>query len=126
MKITKNFNREEFDCRCGCKMPDDVFDNIKDLAHELQIIREHSGESITINSAYRCPSHNKSIGGVKNSQHILGKAADIVINNIRPTNVANMIEDMLEVEDLFPFYIGGIGRYNTFTHVDIRPTKARW
>ena len=126
MMLTDNFNREEFDCRCGCEMPDDVFDNIRALAIELQTIREHCCESITINSAYRCPSHNKSIGGVSNSQHILGKAADIVINNITPTHVANMIEDMLEMEDLFPFYIGGIGRYNTFTHVDIRPSKARW
>lgn len=126
MKLTKNFNREEFDCKCGCEMPYEVLVNIKNLASELQIIRDRSCESIRINSGYRCPSHNRSIGGVSNSQHILGKAADIVISNIKPDLVAEMVEDMLGDEELFPFYIGGIGRYETFTHLDIRPDKARW
>tara|TARA_R110000787_G_scaffold221970_2_gene330694 strand:+ start:994 stop:1317 length:324 start_codon:yes stop_codon:yes gene_type:complete len=107
-------------------MPDNVLDNVKNLAFELQVIRDYCCESIIINSGYRCPSYNRSVKGVKNSQHLLGKAADIVIQNIRPTFAANMVEDMLELEHLFPFFIGGIGRYDTFTHVDIRPTKARW
>tara|TARA_R110000764_G_scaffold73003_1_gene149237 strand:- start:69 stop:464 length:396 start_codon:yes stop_codon:yes gene_type:complete len=126
MKLTKNFNKREFECKCGCEMPSSVFYEIEALAEELQVIRDHFKAPIQINSAYRCPSHNKAIGGVSNSQHILGKAADIVIKGYRPDEVADELEVMLEDECLFPFHLGGIGRYNTFTHIDIRPSKARW
>jgi len=126
MKLTDNFSKSEFNCKCGCEMPDDVLKNIKTLAIQLQVLRERSNEPISINSAYRCKSHNHSIGGVKNSQHVLGKAADIVVNNFTPNEVANMIENMLRNEFLPSFNIGGLGRYNTFTHIDIRSYMARW
>ena len=126
MKLSNNFSKKEFECKCGCEMPKEVLDNIIRLADELQVIRDYCCESITINSAYRCISHNRSIGSNNTSQHILGKAADIVIRNIKPQAVINMLEDMLEIEDLFPFFIGGIGSYDSFTHVDIRPSRARW
>ena len=126
MKITENFNRKEFDCKCGCEMPSSVFYEVEYLANELQAIRDYSNAPIQINSAYRCPSHNKAIGGVSNSQHTLGKAADIVVKGQTPDETFNMIEGMLNDECLFPFHLGGIGRYNTFTHVDIRPNDARW
>ena len=59
MKLTENFNREEFDCKDGSKMPDSVLVNVKELAKNLQAE-------------------------------------------------------------------GGLGSYNSFTHYDIRGTKARW
>ena len=126
MNLTKNFNKREFDCKCGCEMPSSVFYEIEDLANELQTIRDHFKAPIQINSAYRCPSHNKAIGGVSNSQHVLGKASDIVIKGYTPDEVADKLEAMLKDECLFPFHLGGIGRYNTFTHIDIRANKARW
>jgi uncharacterized protein YcbK (DUF882 family) len=126
MKLTNNFNKTEFDCKCGCKMPEEVLSNAKLLAIQLQLIRDHSNAPIQINSAYRCPSHNKAIGGVSNSQHTLGRAADIVVKGQTPDDTVEMIEDMLADECLFPFHLGGIGRYNTFTHVDIRTNYARW
>lgn len=126
MRLTKNFNKREFDCKCGCKMPLSVFYEVKLLAQELQVIRDYFKEPITINSAYRCPNHNLDIGGVFNSQHILGKASDITIKNNTPDQVADELEVMLEDECLFPFYLGGIGKYNSFTHIDIREGYARW
>ena len=126
MKLTENFNKREFDCKCGCEMPSSVFYEIEELANELQVIRDHFKAPIQINSAYRCPSHNKAIGGVSNSQHVLGKASDIVIKGYTPDEVADELEVMLQDECLFPFHLGGIGKYNTFTHIDIRANKARW
>jgi uncharacterized protein YcbK (DUF882 family) len=126
MKLTDNFNKSEFNCKCGCEMPNDVLDNIKLLAIQLQTIREYVGQPIKINSAYRCELHNSIIGGVKTSQHILGKASDITINTFTPDEVADVIENLLVNEMLGSFYIGGLGRYNTFTHLDIRDYKARW
>ena len=126
MKLTDNFSKSEFNCKCGCEMPNDVLDNIKLLAIQLQTIREYVGQPIKINSAYRCELHNSIIGGVKTSQHILGKASDITINTFTPDEVVDVIENLLINEMLGSFYIGGLGRYNTFTHLDIRDYKARW
>jgi len=126
MKLTDNFSKSEFNCKCGCEMPNDVLDNIKLLAIQLQTIREYVGQPIKINSAYRCELHNSIIGGVKTSQHILGKASDITINTFTPDEVVDVIENLLVNEMLGSFYIGGLGRYNTFTHLDIRDDKARW
>ena len=126
MKLTDNFSKSEFNCKCGCEMPNDILDNIKLLAIQLQTIREYVGQPIKINSAYRCELHNSIIGGVKTSQHILGKASDITINTFTPDEVVDVIENLLVNEMLGSFYIGGLGRYNTFTHLDIRSYKARW
>ena len=126
MKLTDNFSKSEFNCKCGCEMPNDILDNIKLLAIQLQTIREYVGQPIKINSAYRCELHNSIIGGVKTSQHILGKASDITINTFTPDEVVGVIENLLVNEMLGSFYIGGLGRYNTFTHLDIRSYKARW
>jgi len=126
MKLTSNFSKSEFECKSGEEMPLDVLENVKLLAIQLQKIREYAGKPIRINSAYRSESHNEAIGGVKTSQHILGKAADITIDTFTPDEVVSIIENMLTNEMLGGFYIGGLGSYNTFTHVDIRENKARW
>ena len=126
MKLTNNFSKSEFDCKSGEDMPLDVLENVKLLAIQLQKIREYVGKPIRINSAYRSEAHNEAIGGVKTSQHILGKAADITIDTFTPDEVVSIIENMLTNEMLGGFYIGGLGSYNTFTHIDIRDKKARW
>ena len=126
MKLTSNFSKSEFECKSGEEMPLDVLENVKLLAIQLQKIREYVGKPIRINSAYRSEAHNEAIGGVKTSQHILGKAADITIDTFTPDEVVSIIENMLTNEMLGGFYIGGLGSYNTFTHIDIRDKKARW
>jgi len=126
MKLTNNFSKSEFDCKSGEDMPSDVLENVKQLAVQLQAIRDYVGKPIRINSAYRSKAHNKAIGGVKTSQHILGKAADITIDTFTPDEVVSIIENMLTNEMLGSFYIGGLGSYSTFTHVDTRDKKARW
>ena len=50
MKLTKNFSKSEFDCKCGCEMPLDVLENVKELAESLQIIRNKLRKSIKVNS----------------------------------------------------------------------------
>ena len=123
MQLTKNFSKSEFDCSCGCEMPKNVLNNVQKVANQLQALRNIVGKSITVNSGYRCPEWNTKVGGVKTSQHILGKASDIVIKDMTPDDVAHLIEQMIDSGDMLQ---GGLGRYNTFTHYDIRKTKARW
>tara|TARA_R110000796_G_scaffold97429_2_gene204416 strand:+ start:6591 stop:6974 length:384 start_codon:yes stop_codon:yes gene_type:complete len=123
MKLTSNFSKSEFECKCGCEMPKEVLLNIQKLANQLQILRNKVGVSIKINSAYRCLKHNKSIGGVSNSQHVLGKASDVVISGFKPSKTFDLISELINNGDMLQ---GGLGAYNSFTHYDIRGKKARW
>jgi uncharacterized protein YcbK (DUF882 family) len=124
MKLTEHFNREEFECTDGSEMPIEVQLNIAELAVQLEIIRSHFNAPIHINSAYRSPEYNATIpGSSKNSQHILGKAADIVVEGFTPDEVADAIEFLISTGMVKE---GGLGRYNSFTHYDIRGTRARW
>ena len=122
MKLTNNFSLSEFECKCGCKMPAFVKENVKELAENLQVLRDVVGR-IDLTNAYRCKEHNADVGGSTNSQHIKGKAADIKSNTLSPSEIASITDDLMKSEK---FKLGGIGIYNTFTHVDIRGHKARW
>ena len=123
MKLTNNFNKSEFECKCGCEMPEDVFLQIQKLASQLQYIRDFIRLPINITSAYRCPTHNKEVGGVSNSQHILGKAADIQVDDSSPEAIYQVIDTLAEYGHVLQ---GGLGLYNTFVHYDIRKTRVRW
>ena len=77
------------------------------------------GKPIIVNSGYRSPEHNAAVGGVPNSQHVLGTAADI-----RPED----LNDLPELQEICNEMNarGGVGFYNTFVHVDVRGERARW
>lgn len=126
--ITDNFNWEEFHCKCGnCVMPIKVATNIKLLVEGvLQPLRSALGVSVKISSGYRCPAHNRRCGGARHSQHMQGAAADIKIAEIPPFILYKILDlHMRNVNKLGP---GGMGKYSTFTHVDIRETTkaVRW
>ncbi|MBR2388158.1 MAG: DUF882 domain-containing protein [Clostridia bacterium] len=114
-KLSTNFRVKEFACTDGS---DPIFID-SDLVNVLQKIRSHFGKSVTITSAYRTPSKNKAVGGQTYSQHLYGRAADIKVKGVTPKKVAAYAETLLKNK-------GGIGTYNTFTHIDIRTTKSRW
>lgn len=53
----------------------------------LEPIREHVNGPIIVNSGYRCSELNKAIGGVYNSQHLIGEAVDFTIGSIAKNTV---------------------------------------
>lgn len=113
--ISKNFRVREFACKDGS---DPIFID-DELVGVLQQIRDHFGKAVTITSAFRTASHNKKVGGATYSQHLYGKAADIKVSGVAPSVVADFAETLMPST-------GGIGRYSTFTHVDVRKVKSRW
>ena len=125
--MTKNFSKEEFDCKCNCgvcEMPINIYHNMVKVANQLQILRNYIGKPITINSGYRSEEYNASIkGSSKKSQHVMGRAADIVVKGMTPLAVHTTIELLIEKGDMLQ---GGLGLYDSFVHYDIRGTKARW
>ena len=122
-KLTENFSLSEFKCKDGSEVPNEYLNNVIELAKNLQVLRDEIGKPITINSAYRSPKYNAKVGGAKNSQHLVAKASDLRVSGITPKELANVIERLIKEGKMKQ---GGIGIYKTFTHYDIRGTKARW
>lgn len=123
MKLTKNFSKSEFDSKDGACMPNDVLQNVYNLAQHIQVIRDNANTSIIINSGYRSPAHNKKVGGVANSEHVQGKAADLNPKNITPKKLYDLILKLINEGKI---YNGGVGLYDTFVHYDIGGKGRRW
>lgn len=123
MKLTTNFNLNEFNCRDGTEVPLELESNVRLLAAQLQVIRDQIGIPITINSAYRTGAYNAIVGGSPKSQHLLAKAADITTTGHTPGQLAVIVKKLIKEKKILQ---GGVGIYLTFVHYDIRGTAARW
>lgn len=113
-KLSENFSVNEFKCKCNSVTCTTTLVDT-DLIDGLQEKRTKWGKPIKIMSGYRCSSHNKAVRGKPGSLHLTGKAADIIVKNMPVKDVADDCEDF-----------DGLGRYSSFTHVDVRGYKARW
>lgn len=115
--VTTNFDYMEFVCPCcGCLC---ITPRFYSHMEKLQELRDRVGFPITVNSGYRCPTHNKEVGGVADSQH------RIFATDIRPTEAG---KDKLKLISTVAEELGfdGIGKYPTFVHLDMRGSRARW
>jgi hypothetical protein len=81
--------------------------------------RHRLGKALRINSAYRSPAYNRAISGASKSIHVLGGALDL---SGSPATLHKILTEM-RAEGLFR---GGIGKYRTFVHVDVRGKNADW
>lgn len=115
------FDTKEFESKDGKPSPFDETVVKRELIVLLNAIRSRYGKPIVVTSGYRSPEHNEAVGGVKNSYHTLGLAADI-----RPLNENRSDLTMFQriCDEMNPR--GGVGFYDTFCHVDIRGERARW
>lgn len=123
MQLTENFHLHEFACNDGTPVPEELLPNVRKLAEQLQVLRDHLKEPININSAYRHKAYNQRIGGKPNSQHLTASAADITVRSMSPRKLKGVVERLIKQKKL---YFGGIGLYPGFLHVDIRKDTARW
>ena len=111
--ITIHFGLPEYECSCG-RCPETLVD--REHVERLEALRSALRLPIIITSAYRCRAHNRAIGGHRTSKHMLGVATDIVVRGASPDEVADLAEGM---------GFAGLGRYDTFTHVDSRDLAYR-
>ena len=122
MKLTTNFSLNEFNKR-NYNVPTDVLRNLLELAKNLQVLRDVVKKPIKITSGYRPAELNTKVGGATKSRHITGEAADFKIEGYTPKQVAAIIEKLIAEGKMKQ---GGLGTYSTWTHFDVRGTKARW
>lgn len=122
-QLTENFNINEFACKDGTPVPDNLECNVIVLAQNLQILRDELGEPLKILSGYRTPAYNKKVGGKPASQHLKAAAADLSCKSKTPKQVHALIEKLIAEKKMKQ---GGLGLYPGFVHYDIRGSKARW
>ena len=123
MKLTENFSLHEFRCRDGSDVPDEYMENVKELAENLQVLRDKIGKPITVISGYRSPEYNKKIDGARRSQHMLAKAGDLIVKGMTPDEVKAEIVQLIKDGKMKK---GGVGLYTHFTHYDVRGFNRRW
>lgn len=122
--MTPHFKRKEFDCKDGTIVPEEFMHDLQTLCVCLEVLRDELKTPVSITgSGYRTESHNKEVGGAKNSQHLYAKAADINAKGYTPKQLYDAIERLIKEGRMLQ---GGLGLYKTFVHYDIRGTKARW
>ena len=113
-----NFERHEFDS------PDapGSGDNMRyEFMERLQRLRTRCRFPFTINSGFRTPEHNRSVGGEPNSAHLRGWAADI--------HCMSSAERYKIIEGAYAMGFQRIGIYPTFIHLDLdpeRPSPVMW
>ena len=114
VKLAPHFAEKEFACRC-CGM---VIVSME-LVTKLEEMRQAMGKPIIVSSGYRCPRHNRAVGGAINSYHMKGLAADIHVVGYTAEQLAALA---------FRFGFDGIGVYRrgNYIHVDVRGYRARW
>mgnify|MGYP001483527525 CR=1 FL=1 len=123
MKLTENFSLHEFRCRDGSDVPDEYMENVRELAENLQVLRDKIGKPITVISGYRSPEYNKKIDGARRSQHMLAKAGDLIVKGMTPDEVKAEIVQLIKDGKMKK---GGVGLYTHFTHYDVRGFNRRW
>ena len=109
-----------FDCKCGGAYCSSTKVSTKSLDLLRKLVRhfEAIGKRTTVTSAYRCPVHNRNVGGVSNSRHTVGDAIDVVVDGTSPSEIARVAEDL---------GFDGVGIYASgFVHMDTRGYKSRW
>lgn len=87
MQLTPHFSLEEFTLSSAAlalgidnKPTPEHLENLRKLAHQMEDVRALFDKVIEITSAYRNPQVNAAVGGVPNSAHALGLAADFHVH----------------------------------------------
>lgn len=118
----KWFNEKEFACRCCGQLPPLAKENAEALVSQvLDPLRERCGHPIRVNSGYRCPTHNREVGGATQSQHLKGEAADIRPVKSEELKVKNELDKLARIL-VEQGRFDQLMLYPTFLHVSYKHT----
>lgn len=128
MKLSKNFTLSEF-TRTSTGIHQvpcaPMIDNIKwGVEKILQPLRDALGARVIVSSGYRCPVVNSKVGGVENSQHLMGEAADIIVPDGLWSKAADILSANPYVDQLLSgrgyFHVSWIRQRSPRRFIDLR------
>ncbi len=114
---SEHFSEAELACRhCG------VNGVVQDLLDALEAFRAVAGAPVALNCAYRCPTHNAAVGGVPNSQHVMGRAADVHVKGKAARELYELALQVPAIKGL------GVSDHDNYLHLDVRQAVevAKW
>lgn len=121
-QLTPHFNVQEFKCKCG-KTHDTLVS--EELTEKLEKLRDSLNCSkIIITSGYRCPEHDKNVGGTGSGQHTKGTAADFVCYDKDGKAISSKLV-CCKAQDLGFTGIANITANYDCTHADVR-SSGKW
>ncbi len=122
VQITPHFNAKEFRCKCGKEHEFSISDELVDKLEKLYASLNCS--KIIVTSGFRCPDHDKNVGGSGTGQHTLGNAADICCYGQDGQPISSKLVCQ-KAQDIGFRGIANITAAYIYTHVDVRP-NGKW
>lgn len=124
VKLSAHFNSSEFKCKCGCgKIKTDT--NLISLLEKLFV--ELNLAKINVISGYRCPAHDKRVGGAGKGSHVEGYAADVVCyykdGSKVPSSVVALTLERMGHKCGIGYRCGGVNDSAGNIHIDTKPRK---
>ena len=121
-QLSPHFNAREFRCQCGQShetlIASELVDNLETLYTALNCSK------IIVTSGYRCPEHDKAVGGTSSGQHTKGTAADVCCYGQDGQPISSKTV-CCKAQDLGFTGIANITSSYQYTHLDVR-TSGKW
>ena len=102
--------------------PEDLWENLVPTLWTLDQLRHYTKRPIRLTSSFRSENYNRQTGGARNSTHKQNLAIDFQMDGMSPNAAFNALLRMRKAG----CFVGGLGQYPTFTHVDTRGNIATW
>jgi uncharacterized protein YcbK (DUF882 family) len=102
--------------------PRDIWPNIIPTLRILDELRDHIGKPITISSTYRAILYNRALKSPDTSLHTSFKAVDFTVSGRTPAQVFTILKGWRDAGK----WVGGLGQYPSFVHIDTRKGNATW
>lgn len=119
-QLSEHFSVKEFRCKCGKTHPTKISTKLIGKLEQLYTILGATKAIIT--SGYRCPTHDKNVGGSGNGQHTTGNACDIIFYDRKGQPISSKVVSC-KAQDLGFGGIANITSEYIYTHLDVRTTN---
>lgn len=121
-QLSPHFNAREFRCSCGKSHETLLASELVDKLEQLY--RTLNCSKIIVTSGYRCPDHDKAVGGTSSGQHTKGTAADVCCYGQDGQPISSKTV-CCKAQDLGFTGIANITSSYQYTHLDVR-TSGKW
>ena len=121
-QLFPHFNVKEFRCQCGKTHETLIASELVDKLEQLYTALNCS--KIIVTSGYRCPEHDKAVGGTSSGQHTKGTAADVCCYGQDGQPISSKTV-CCNAQNLGFTGIANITSSYQYTHLDVR-TSGRW